>query len=77
MRKTALLADGDVAGRGQRSLRVALLEEDDIVHRAGGAAFQEMAGLGLVGDNTMALAMSSGFRRVSESTCKSLLKSSS
>lgn len=72
LRRTALLEEDDDARRGQRCLsRVPLLEEDGIVY---GTAFQEMASPGPVGECTMALAMSSGFRRVSESICKLLLE---
>ena len=46
----------------------------DVVHNA---ALREMAAPGPVGEITMATAMSSGFRRVPESTCKSLLNLSS
>ena len=67
-----MLQEDDVARRGQRCLRrVALLEEDGIVH---GAAFQEMASPGPVGEFTTALAMLSGLRRVPESICKLLLE---
>lgn len=63
-REQRCLEEEGVTRGGQRYLRLVLLEEDDIVHRA---ASQKMAALGLFGENTMALAMSSGFRRVPES----------